>query len=337
MAHKAYGIDFGTGSIKIYKKGEGVVLNERNVVATTGKGDEKKPIAIGDEAYEMFEKVPPNIHVSFPLKNGVIAYMDDMIALWNFMVPKVTGRARGKGVDFYISVPSDISEIEKNAFSHIVSDGNSKPHRVYLVDRPVVDALGLGLDVENKAGIMLVNIGAGCTEISVLSRGGVVVSRIIPYGGNYFDEQIMNYVRKQHNFLIGRKTAENIKKQLVSAVPTNDTMKVTGRDMLKGLPREFTIGSMEIYPLVHDVFDTITDGIHSMLERTPPEIASSIEADGIYMTGASSWLDGMDQKVANETRYKVNTTKQAQRTVIKGLGYLAEHPKEAKKYCRTIS
>lgn len=332
MARKTFGIDFGTGTIKVYKRAEGIVLNERNVVATVGKNKEKHPIAIGDKAYEMFEKVPPNIHVSFPMHNGVIAQMEDMVALWNFMVSKVSGKKQPKGADFYIAVPSDIREVDQKAFSKVVQEGECKPRKVCLIQKPIADALGMKLDVENSRGIMLVNIGADTTEISVLSLGGIVVSKLLPYGGNYFDQQVINYIRKEYNFVIGRKSAEQIKKSLVAAVPVNETATVVGRNVVKGLPEEVTVSSGEIFPLAKGVFYSISAAVKSMLERTPPEIASEIEKHGIYLTGGSSWLKGMDQLVANETRFKVNTTKHAQRTVITGLGYLAEHPKVADKY-----
>jgi rod shape-determining protein MreB len=332
MAHKTYGIDFGTGTVKVYKKSEGILLNEKNIVATVGKGADVRPIAIGDQAYEMFEKVPPNIHVSFPMENGVIAQMGDMVSLWNFMMGKISPKKKIKNPDFYLSVPADIREVDQNAYSKVVFQGECKPHKVFLIRKPIADAFGLGLDIETAQGIMIVNIGADTTEISVLSLGGIVVSKLLPYGGNYFDGQIIQYIRKEHNFVIGQKSAEQIKKSLVSAVPVDETVTVVGRNVLKGLPEEVTVSSAEIFPLVHGVFYTISAAVRSMLERTPPEIASEIGERGIYLTGGSSWLRGMDQLVANETRYKVNTTKHAQRTVINGLGYLTEHPKLAVKY-----
>ncbi len=333
MAHKTYGIDFGTGTVKVYKRSEGIILNERTVVATVGKGEEQRPIAIGDQAYEMFEKVPPNIHVSFPMENGVIAQMGDMTALWSFMMHKISPKKKLKNMDFYISVPADIREVDQNAYSKVVSEGDWNPRRVCLVYKPVADALGLNLDLGRARGVMIVNIGADTTEISVLSMGGLVTSKLLPYGGNHFDEQIMNYIRKERNFIIGRKSAEQLKKTLVSAVPVNARARVVGRNIVKGLPGEVTVGSEEIFPLVQGVFYSICTSIQSILEHTPPEIASEISERGIYLTGASSWLPGIDQLIANKTRHRVNTTKYAQRTVITGLGYLTEHPRAASRYC----
>ena len=146
MAQKIYGIDFGTDTIKIYKKGQGIILIEKNVVSTVGK--ERRPVAIGEEAYEMFEKVPPSINVSFPLSHGVVSKIDDMIALWNFMGAKISRSRRMKGFQFYIAVPADITEVEKFAYSRIISESESKPKKVCLIDKPIADAYGLGLDVE---------------------------------------------------------------------------------------------------------------------------------------------------------------------------------------------
>lgn len=330
MSQKTYGIDFGTSTIKVYKKGEGIILLEKNVVATIDSG--KKAVAIGEKAYEMFEKVPPSIHVSFPLNHGVIADMQDMVALWNFMMPNLGGHRKLKGGEFYIAVPADITEVEKQAYSRILAEGEYKPKRIFLIDKPVADAYGLGIDVEKTSGVLIVNIGADTTELSVISLGGIVVTKLLPYGGNWFDNQIMNYVRKEYNFVIGRRTAEIAKKSLVSAEQSDVKVKVTGRDIVKGLPGVIELSSQEIYPIVKDIFGVISSSVRSMLERTPPEISREITHDGLYLTGASSWITGLDKLIASETNIKTNTTKDAQKTVAKGLGYLAEHPKLAAAY-----
>lgn len=330
MAQKTYGIDFGTSTIKVYKKGQGIVLHERNVVSTVGK--EKKTVAIGEEAYEMFEKVPPSINVSFPVSHGIIAEIADMISLCDFMISKISGKKKLKGFEFYIAVPADIKEVEKKAYARTVTEGACKPRKVILIEKPIADAYGLGLDVEKAGGILIVNIGADTTEISILSLGGIVVSSLLPYGGNYFDNQILNYIRKKYNFVIGKKTAEQVKKSLIAAFPTEEHITVMGRDIIKGLPGEIQIHSEEVYPLVADVFHEIAATIRRMLERTPPEISHEIVNNGVYLTGGSSRIRGLDQLIANETYLKVNTTKNAQKTVINGIGYLAEHSKLAQKY-----
>ena len=330
MAQKTYGIDFGTGTIKVYKKGQGIVMHERNVVSTVDK--EKKTVAIGEEAYEMFEKVPPSINVSFPISHGIITDIDDMTSLCDYMMYEVSGKKRLKGFEFYIAVPTDINEVDRNAYARIVTKGECKPKKVFLIDKPVADAYGLGLDVEKANGILIVDMGADTTEVSILSRGGIVVTNLLPYGGNYFDEQIMNYIRKQYKFVIGMKTAEQVKKSIIAAYPTDDSITVTGRNIIKGLPDEIKIASEEVYPLVADVFHEIAATVQRMLEHTPPEISHEIVNNGIYLTGGSSGIRGLDQLIANETYLKVNTARSAQKTVINGLGYLTEHSKLAQQY-----
>ncbi|MDO4166607.1 MAG: rod shape-determining protein [Eubacteriales bacterium] len=334
MAHKTYGIDFGTSTIKIYKKGQGIILLERNVVSTVGK--EKRPIAIGEDAYEMYEKQPPSIHVSFPLHHGVIAHMKDMIALWNFMNDHVTGKKKQKHQEYYIAVPADITEVEKQAYSQIVMDGDSKPKRVYLIDKPVATAYGLNLELETAQGIAIVDMGADTTECTILSQGGIVVTKLLPYGGNYFDTFIRDYMRKNHNFVIGNRTAEQVKKQIISAVPQDRSVKVVGRDVLRGLPGEMEIHSREIFPHVESVFVQIATAIQSMIEHIPPEISSEIMQNGIYLTGGSSQIAGVEKLLEQTAGVKVNMVSGPQETVVKGLGYLSEHPKIAGKHAVMI-
>jgi rod shape-determining protein MreB len=243
-----------------------------------------------------------------------------MVALWNYMGQKISGKKKLNRCQFYIAVPADITEVEKQAYSKIVTKAESKPPKICLIDKPVADAYGLGLDVEKSHGILIVNLGADTTEVSILSLGGIVVSKLIPYGGNDFDRAIQNYVRKEYNFIIGLKTAEQAKIDLISTVATDQTVTVVGPDVLKGLP------------LIKDIFYSLATQIRSMLERTPPEISSEIVHNGIYLTGGTSFIDGIDQFFANEVNVRVNTTKSAQKTVVAGIGYLSEHPKVAARY-----
>lgn len=335
MAQKTFGIDFGTGTIKIYKKGKGLLLSERNVVSTVGK--EKRPIAIGEQAYEMYEKEPPSIHVSFPLNHGVIAHMQDMIALWNYMNQKLSAKKKVKGCEYYLAVPADITEVEKQAYSQIISEGETKPKKVFLVDKPVANAYGLGLDLDRSRGIMIVDVGADTTEITILSLGGIVVSKLLPFGGNQLDTVIRNYIRKEYNFLIGNRTAEQLKKQLVYAIPSDTvSVKVVGRDVLKGLPGECTITDTEIFPLVQDYFTDIAGQVRSMLEHTPPEISSCIIQDGIYLTGGSSRIHGLAERIAETTDVRVNPAASPQETVVNGLGYIAEHARQMSRHIHLI-
>lgn len=330
MAKKIFGIDFGTNAIKVYKKGDGIILSERTAVSAVGK--EKRAIAIGEKSYEMYEKAPPSIYISLPISRGVISHLDDMVSLWNYMGRLISGKRKMNNCQFYIAVPADITEVEKQAYSKIITKSETKPGKVCLIDKPLADAYGLGLDVEASRGIMTVNLGADTTEISVLSLGGIVVSKLLPYGGNDFDRIIQAYLRKKENFIIGLKTAEQIKKQLVSVEPGEAEITVAGRDVLRGLPGEIRVTSKEIHPLVRDIFHTLAVEARSMLEHTPPEISSEIREKGVYLTGGTSKIPGLDRFFANWVNVRVNTTDNAVKTVASGMGYLAEHPKLATRY-----
>jgi len=330
MAKKIFGIDFGTNVIKVYKKGDGIILSERTAVSTVGK--EKRAIAIGEKSYEMYEKAPPSIYISLPISRGVISHLDDMVSLWNYMGRIISGKRKMNNCQFYIAVPADITEVEKQAYSKIITKSETKPGKVCLIDKPLADAYGLGLDVENSRGIMTVNLGADTTEISVLSLGGIVVSKLLPYGGNDFDRIIQTYLRKKDNFVIGLKTAEQIKRHLISVEPSEAEITAVGRDVLRGLPGEMKVTSKEIYPLVKDIFHTLAVEVRSTLEHTPPEISSEIKDRGVYLTGGTSRIRGLDRFFANWVNVRINTTDNAVKTVASGVGYLAEHPKLAARY-----
>ncbi len=332
MAKKIFGIDFGTNVIKVYKKGEGIILLERTAVSTVGKGKAKRAIAIGEKSFEMFEKAPPSIDVCFPIHRGVVSHLDDMVQLWNYMGQKISGKKKISHCQFYLAVPADITEVEKQAYSKIVLKSESKPKKVFLIDKPIADAYGLGLDIEKSKGILIANLGADTCELSILSLGGLVSTKLIPFGGNDFDHTIQNYIRKKYNFVIGLKTAEQIKMKLIAAVPKEETITVMGRDLLKGLPREVTVRSTEIIPLVIDIFEKLANDIRSLLEHTPPEISYEILHNGIYLTGGTSQIEGMDRYLANQIKIRVNAAQNAQKTAAEGIGYLAEHPKLALKY-----
>ena len=199
MSGKAIGIDFGTSSIKFYKNGEGVILHEKNVIAVYNK---IHTFAVGNEAFEMYEKAPANIEVSYPVKNGVIADIGNMQAMIDYFFEELDGKRKLKGADYYIAVPTDVTEVEKRAFYELVADSKVKAKNIYIVDKPVADAIGAGLDVTKSRGIMMVNIGAETTEISVLSLGGIVISKSIKIGGNKLDDCIINNVKKVYLSLI---------------------------------------------------------------------------------------------------------------------------------------
>jgi Actin-like ATPase involved in cell morphogenesis len=322
MAKKIFGIDIGTSMIKVYKKDEGIVLNEKNVIAVANR---KSIIAVGNEAYDMFEKAPINIHVSFPVKNGVIADIANMEALLNRFLKKLTQNR--SGAEFIIAVPTDITEVEKRAFYDLILNANIKAKSIRMVEKPIAVALGIGLDITNAHGVMTVDIGADTTEVSIMSLGGIVLSKLIPIGGKNLDESIKAFVKKKYNLVIGNKTAETIKKSLASAVPIEEeTVTVYGRNVVSGLPAEMEISSSMVYEAVQEHFYTIIDSIKIILERTPPEISSDIIDSGIYISGGSAYIRNLDKLIAEQTDLTINICNVPENSVVNGLGNIIEDP-----------
>ncbi len=323
MASKTFGIDFGTSTIKIYKKHEGIILDERNIIAIANK---KKVIAVGDEAYEMHEKAPKNIRVTYPIRNGVIADFNCMVDLLNEVNQQIGGKSTTfSPVEFIVATPTDITEVEKRAFFDLISSSNAKAKKIRIVEKPIADALGVNLDVTSAHGVMIVNIGADTTEVSVLALGGIVLSKLVPVGGNKLDESIKNYVKKKYNLIIGDKTAETIKKELASAVPEEESeLSVYGRDVVTGLPMDMKISSSMVYEAISEYLYSIVDAIRIILERTPPEIAADIIDSGIYVTGGSANIRNLDELISKETDLTVNIAENSADSVVAGLGKIIE-------------
>lgn len=324
MGRRVFGMDIGTSMIKMYKKGSGIVLQEKNVIAVQ---DEKHVLAVGDEAYEMLGKSPERITVSMPIKNGVIADIHSMQLLLNKFLEEM-GKGKIKSADYLVAVPTDITEVEKKAFYDLVRQANSKAKMVRVVDKPIVAAFGMDIDVTKSRGVMTVDIGADTTEIAIMSLGGIVLSKIIPMGGNKLDATIKATVKKKHGLFIGDKTAENIKITLASALePDMEKMRILGRDVVTGLPTETEIDSVTIYQAIKEQLQSIVSAIRIILERTPPEISSDIIDTGIYITGGSAKIRNMDRLITSETTLAVNRTEDAENTVVKGLGVMIENHK----------
>lgn len=326
MAGKIYGIDFGTSTIKIYQKNDGIILDEKNVIAIANR---KQVIAAGNEAFEMYEKTPVNILVSHPVKNGVIADLANMLELLNYMFKKLSKRGkRLSAASIIVATPSDITEVEKRAFFDLVASSCIKTKNIKIVDKPIADAIGAGLDVTNARGVMVVDIGADTTEVSIMSLGGIVISKLIPIGGNKLDESIKNYVKKNYNLVIGDKTSEYIKKELATAFPMEEkSIKVYGRNVVTGLPAEVEISSAMVHESIIEYLYSIVDAIRIILERTPPEISSDIIDSGLFVTGGSALIPGLDKLIAKETGLKVNIAQDSTNTVVNGLGKIIEDRK----------
>ena len=320
---RIFGIDLGTSNIKIYKKGDGIVIDEKNLIAIENK---KKIIAYGDEAYEMYEKAPDNIEIIGPVKNGVIAGFRSMQQLLTLFFNKPELKKGIGAKEFYICVPTDVTDVEKRAFYDLIASSNIKAKKIHIVEKPIADTVGADLPVNAANGILMVNIGADTTEISIISLGGIVLSKLIKVGGNRLDEAICQGVKKNYNLIIGSKTAQSLKINLASAIKQEEqTMKVMGRDLVTGLPVELAVSSNLIYESIKEYLDTIIDSIKIILERTPPELSSDIIDNGIYLTGGSSGIHELATLITKETDLSVNLFTNASQTAIEGIGKIIEN------------
>lgn len=330
MSDKVYGIDMGTNSIKISQKGAGVVLYQKNMIAMVRKTE---PLALGDEAFLMYEKAPKNIEVKRPVVNGVIADFSAMQAMVQLYFKGFRGKKMpenlnaGSNSEFLMAVPTDITEVEKRAFYDVIASSSLKTRKIRIVEKPIADALGAGLDVMDATGRLIVNIGADTTEISLISLGGIVQSRLLKVGGTKFDEAILQAVKKKHNLVIGMKSAELLKINLASGIKEDEerTFDITGRNLITGLPNRVTVTNHLIYDAISESLSTIIDSIRFILEKTPPELSMDIMNDGICMTGGSTHIKNLDLLVQQETGLSIMKPEEPELTVAKGLGMIMEN------------
>lgn len=316
MNNNIYGIDLGTCNMKVYCKATNKILNEKNTVALINKN---QVYAYGNAAYAMYEKAPETINVVFPVSCGVISELNILQnVLQEFLEKNAKGKLRGS--EFIVAVPTDITDVEKRAFFEIFYKSKLKPKTVLLCEKPIADAVGLGLDVNEPTGIMVVDLGADTTEISVISLGGLVLSELLHFGGNRIDESITTFVKRKYNLVIGQKTAQSLKEKLGSGVPGNkDTMVIVGRDVVSGLPIEMEISGEVVYEAIKDNLNAICNAIKMILEKTPPELAKDIIHSGIYITGGGSQIQNLDVLFKEITGININTCEEPEECVVRGL------------------
>lgn len=313
--NNAFGIDLGTSTIKIYNKSTDSTLVQKNMIAIQNK---TTVLAYGDEAYDMYEKAPSNIKVTYPLNNGVIADIKNMEMLVKLFI---TDDMKGgmKMADYYIAIPYDITEVEKRAFIDLIRDSNVKSKKVNVVYKAIADGLGMDVDVKNSNGVLVVNVGYDTTEISVLSLGGIVLSKLIKVGGRKFDESIRSAIRKEYSLIIGSKTAESVKIDLRDLEKEGKPAIVYGRDIVTGLPIEREIPTDIVNNALVENFDTILDNVKATLERTPPELAADIYKHGLYLTGGASQVCHLAQRISNGCGLNVNISEEPVESVTLGL------------------
>lgn len=315
MSSNIFGIDLGTSNIKIYNRADDTILVEKNMIAIENKST---LFAYGDSAFEMYEKAPANIHISYPLSNGVIADIKNMELLVKYFINDLS-RGNVRPADYYIAVPFDITEVEKRAFYDLIKESGVKARKILVVEKAVADGLGMDIDVKNSQGVLTVNVGYDTTEISILSLGGIVLSKLIKIGGLKFDDAIRSAVRKEFSLIIGGKTAENVKISLKELEKEGRGAVVYGRDIVTGLPVERELPTSMIDECLMELFYTIIDSIKVILERTPPELAADIYRHGIYLTGGASQVSHLAELIQKGTGLKVNVSENPITSVALGL------------------
>lgn len=316
------GIDLGTASILVYVKGKGVVLKEPSVVAFDR--DTNRIKAIGEEARLMLGRTPGNIVAVRPLRQGVISDYTVTEKMLKYFIQKAVGKQRFRKPFISICVPSQVTEVERKAVEDAAFQAGARD--VKIIEEPIAAAIGAGIDIARPCGNMIVDIGGGTSDIAVISLGGTVVSASIKIAGDDFDDAIVRYMRKKHNLLIGERTAEDIKIRIGSAYPRPEsvTVDVRGRNVVTGLPKTITVTSEETEEALKDTTSQIVEAVHSVLEKTPPELAADIADRGIVLTGGGSLLYGLEELIESKTGITTMTAEDPMTAVAIGTGRYVE-------------
>lgn len=317
------GIDLGTYSILVYIKGKGIVLKEPAVVAYDKDMDKVR--AIGEEARQMIGRTPGNIVAVRPIARGMISDYSVMEKMLKYFIQKAMGRKAFRKPRISVCVPSGITQVEKRAVKEAAYQAGAR--EVAIVEETVAAAIGAGIDILKPCGNMVVDIGAGTTDIAVISLGDPVVSDSIQVAGSDFDERVVRYCRKHHSLYIGERTAEEIKIRIGSAYKRRsgaETMEVTGRNVITGLPKKVTLSSEDIREAFKDSTSKIVEAVHGVLEKTPPELAADIAERGIVLTGGGSLLTGLEEVIEERTGINTVTAENPSIAVVVGTGLYAE-------------
>ena len=314
-------IDLGTANTLVYVKGKGIVLSEPSVVAVRKDSRSgNRVLAVGKEAKLMLGRTPGNIVATRPMKDGVIADFEVTEAMLRHFIRKVHHRRTLIRPRIIVSVPSGITQVEKRAVRESAESAGAR--EVYLIEEPMAAAIGAGLPITEPTSNMVVDIGGGTTEVAVISLAGIVYSKSVRVGGDKMDEAILQHIKRQHNLLIGERTAELIKTTIGNACPTEsvETMEVKGRDLITGIPKTLAIDSEEVRRSISEQIDAIVETVKIALEQTPPELAADIVDQGIVLTGGGALLKGLNVLLTEQTGLPITITDDPLSTVVMGSG-----------------
>ncbi len=321
LASRDMAIDLGTANTLVYVRGQGIVLNEPSVVAINTR--DNRALAVGMEAKRMIGRTPAHIQAIRPLRDGVIADFDITERMLRYFIKKVQPR-RWARPRIIVCVPSGITGVERRAVEEAAYHAGAR--RAYTIEEPMAAAIGVNLPIHEPSGSMIVDIGGGTTEVAVVSLGGIVVSKSIRVGGDEIDEAIVNWVKKEHNVLLGDRTAEQLKMAIGSAWPFSDepNAEIRGRDLVTGLPKTVIVSAQEIREAIEEPVQAIVDAVKFCLDKTPPELAADTMERGIVIAGGGALLRGLDVRIANETGTPVITADRPLHSVVLGSGRCLE-------------
>ena len=318
------GIDLGTANTLVHVRGKGIVINEPSVVAIEKRS--RRPLAIGIEAKEMVGRTPANIVAVRPLRDGVISEFEITEAMIRHFIKKVHEQSffpipKPRVV---IGIPSGVTEVEKRAVHDAAIAAGAR--EAYLIEEPMAAAIGSGLPVTEPLGSMVIDIGGGTTEMAVFSLEGIVVSRSIRVAGDEMDEDIIQYARQKYNLLIGQRMAERAKITIGSAyaLPEEQTITLRGRNLVTGLPEAVEVSSVEIREALKDGVSIIVDTVRSALDETPPELIADLMENGIALAGGGALLQGLSERLSEDTRMRVYVADDPLTCVARGAGLVVE-------------
>ena len=320
---KEVGIDLGTANTLIYVKGEGIVLNEPSVVSLDA--ETKKCLAVGQDAKEMLGRTPGRVSAIRPLKDGVIADFEVTELMLEHFIRKLKLKGMFSRPTILICCPSNIPSVERNAIRDAAYRCGAK--RVYIEEEPKVAAIGAGLDIAKPTGSMVLDIGGGTTDVAILSLGEIVTSTSLKIAGDKLDRDLIKYVKESYKLLIGDRTAEEIKKRIGTAWrgSRSDSMDVSGRDLVTGLPHTIPLNSEETELAMRESLQDVVRACRTVLEQTPPELSADIVSRGVVLTGGGALLQGIDQLLINELNVPVYVAENALSCVAEGTGVMLEN------------
>lgn len=322
-------VDLGTANTLIYVKGRGVVSSEPSVVAINS--NTREILAIGQEAKNMLGRTPANISAVRPMKDGVIADYDTTEKMIRYFILKVHNRKSLVRPRMVICIPSGVTQVEKRAVKDSAIQAGAR--EVYLIEEPMAAAIGAGLPIQEPSGNMVVDIGGGTTEVAVISLSGIVYANSVRVGGDEMDDNIVNYIKRQYNLLIGTATAEDLKIKLGSAFPLENEIKteIKGRDLVTGIPKTIEISDSEIREALKESIGKIVDAVRIALEQTPPELSADIVDRGIVLTGGGALLKNLDKRLSHETGLPIIVSDDPLKAVALGSGKVLDDLELLKK------